>query len=905
MHYRRVIRTTIAAAWAAATLIAGPASALAGRPDLAKGKPAGEDKPDFPKFDEVTKDMKVTEGLWTLYHDKKKDRLLARIPSKMLDEHFLMASSISAGQFFAGWQWSDAVVYFQRMDKKLVLIEVDPRYARGKGSELEDVIGRTYTDTIMKAVQIQTEAPGGDPVIDLADLFKSDLAGVGKLFGGRIDRGLSQFSKIKSFPNNVELGVKLAVMGKDPSAGGQMAGVYYSVAKIPKSDFKPREADDRIGYFLTVSKDWTVPHDARTVFKRYVNRWHLQKVDPEAEVSDVTPETQIVFYIEKTVPKKYRHYVREGILEWNKAFEKAGLRNAVAVRQQTDNTFADIDPEDARYSFIRWVVTGWAFAMGPSRANPFTGEIFDADIIFDDSMVRHYVHDYDVYGPRAWNYGIRDEALEEFTAAQPGWQTPTYHDALAPGFAAGPSDADRPDPVEVLRRRGQPVCQIGAGAVRDLALSAASAAQNGNRDLPEEFIGQVIKEIVMHEVGHTLGLRHNFKASTWLSLADIKAASAAQRATTGSVMDYNANVYAPTAVEQGQFITTTLGPYDYWAIEYGYRTPGKDDGGEKEMLEAITDRVAESGLAYGTDEDSSLLGADPWVNTYDNGNDPIAFARDRIEMVQRLRKDMADWAVRDGESYMRLRRAFDLLLRQQGFGPRMVARLIGGQNVNRDHKGDPNARSPFEVIPAETQRQALEFLGQTVFDDKAFTFDPALLNKLGPGRWWHWDSDEMDFIPEYPIHDRVRSIQSFVLFQLMNPFTINRLHDAQLKVPAGADSFDVPELFGSLTKMVWSELDDSATGPWTNRRPRISSLRRGLQREHLRRLIDMVLSRPGAGLNADAHALARMTLKELGQHISRVLTKEATRLDDYTAAHLSEAQARIERTLDADFVTRD
>jgi len=413
----------------------------------------------------------------------------------------------------------------------------------------------------------------------------------------------------------------------------------------------------------------------------------------------------------------------------------------------------------------------------------------------------------------------------------------------------------------------------------------------------------VIKETVMHEVGHTLGLRHNFKASSWLSLDEIRAASAEGRPLSGSVMDYNDNVYAPTQTEQGQFVTTTLGPYDYWAIEYGYRQLTEKFKSEQEMLKSITDRVAEPALVYATDEDRSLLGPDPRVNTFDKGNDPIAFAKDRNQMVEQLRQDLADWAVKDGESYQRLRRAFNLLLGQQAVGARMVARLVGGQNVTRDHKGDPSERPTFEVVPAEKQRRALEFLGRTIFSDQAFDFDPALLNKLGPGRWWHWDSDEMDLTMEYRVHDRILGIQSFILFQLMNPLTVNRIYDNQLKVPAKADSFDVPELFSTLNSVVWAELDDNAWGNWTNRKPWISSIRRGLQRKHLERLISIVLSRPGWTYNADCHSVARMALKDLGWRIDQALTAAGARLDDYSLAHLTEARTRIAKALEAEFTT--
>ncbi|MCH7526203.1 MAG: zinc-dependent metalloprotease, partial [Planctomycetes bacterium] len=864
-----------------------------------------KDKDEFPKFDEVVKDMEVKEGFFTLYYDKKKDTLLARIPKSILGEPFLVSISIAKGPFFAGWMMGGKAVYWKRMDKKLVLMEADTRYKKGKGSTVEDVIGRTYTDFIWKSTDIKTEAPGGDPVIDMGDLLKTDMIGLSDFYGGRkMDKTLSRWSRFKAFPLNVELAVDAALMGKKPTDRGIIASVHFSMSKLPENDYKPREADDRIGYFLTAIKDWAADHKDKTVFKRYVHRWNLQKQDPEA--SESPAKEPIVFYIEKTVPIQYRRYVREGILEWNKAFEKCGFLDAVQVRQQTDtNEFKDLDPEDVRYNFFRWIVSGRAFARGPSRANPYTGQILDADIVFDDSMVRFYVNDYKIMGPKAVDM-FYDPIAEEFFENHPQWRFKSLAETLTPRFTAGRHIFDEPDisdPVRLLRERGEPVCELGAGMVHQLAFSHLLATRNGMRDLPDEYIGQVIKEIVMHEVGHTLGLRHNFKASTWLPMSEITSPDTTERPLSASVMDYNPVEFATTEDKQGIFMSCTLGPYDYWAIEYGYR-PFEKDGdlkSEKEMLKSITDRVAEEGLAYATDEDTSSFGPDPYTYRFDNGDDPLAFAEYRMSLVDHLKQDMADWALEDGESYSRLRRVFNIILNEQSFAGRVVARLVGGQSVNRDHKGDPNARDPFEIVAADKQREALKFLDQYIFAADAFRFPPDLLNKLGAGRFRHWDSDEMDFIVDYNIHDRVRGIQSRVLTLLINPLNVNRIYDAQLKIPENTDALNVPELFDTLTAQLWSELDGRGRGPWTNRKPRISSFRRNLQREYLGRLIDIVLSRPGSGLNADSHAIVRMNVKGLGERIGETLEQSRSNLDAYTLAHLDEAKTRIDRVLKAEF----
>ena len=882
---------------------------------LAGGSPKKDDKKDdFPKFDDVTKDMTVKEGFFTLYLDKKKDKLLAAIPMSMMDTHFLFATSIAGGRDYAGWQWGDGLVYWKRYDKKLVLNLADPRYVKGEGSTVEDVIGRTYPDPIIAAVDIMTETPSGDPVIDLGALLKSDLAEVSVLYRGlSVNADLSKCAKIKVFPKNLELGIDLAMMSGRPGGSGSWINVHYSLSELPKNDYKPRVADDRVGYFMVASKDWTRSHGDKTVFNRYINRWRLEPEDPEAEVSDVRPEDQIVFYIEKTVPKQFRHYVREGILEWNKAFEKAGLRNAVRVIQQTydDSQTRDLDPEDVRYNFFRWIVSGVPYAMGPSRVNPFTGQILDADIVFDDAMVRFLVNEYRTIGPKGGTL-FDSPDLKAFLESHPEWEQRSLIEQLTPDFIEGRSTVqDRRsahtnpmsfESLDLLRGRGKQPCEYGTGAVRSLAVAGALSAAEGKGMLSDEFIGQVIQEIVAHEVGHTLGLRHNFKASTWMSLADIKKASDPDAPTCGSVMDYNPSSFAASEAEQGDFVTRTIGPYDYWAIEYGYRHAAAD---EAEMLKGITDRVAEEGLAYATDEDTGFFSPDPLANRFDSGSDPLEFAQGQIDIYNRLLKDCSDWAVEDGEAWYRLRRAFNMLLGEYSFGMQMASRLVGGQYIHRDHKGDPDERPPVEIVPVETQRAALTLLSETLFSEDAFEFSPDLLNRLGAGRFMHWESDAMDRSVDYNIHDRVLGIQSFVLFRLLNPVTINRIHDAELKVPLDQDAMTVPEVMGSVQEMVWSELASKrGSGPWSRRQPMIGSFRRNLQRTHLGMMIDMVLSSPGRGLNADAHAVAVLKLHELGAMVDARLAQSREKLDDSTRAHLDEVTVRITKALEAKYVVR-
>ncbi len=867
-----------------------------------------EDK--FPKFEEVTKDMKVVDGFFTLYHDEESDKLLARIPASMLKVPFLFATSISKGPFFAGWQSGDSAVYFEKIDTQLALVGVDPRIKKDVNGPVSDVIRRTYTDPIITATRIVTMA-GSDPVIKLDDLLKSDLSGAGMIFGGSVDGRLSRYGEIRNYPQNVLIPVDLVVRR---GQGGQKAGIYYSISTLPQNNgYTPREADPRVGYFLTVVKDWTTPHTEDTTFKRYINRWHLRKVMPSESVSDVMPEDQIVFYIENTVPVRFRHYVREGILEWNRAFEKAGLRNAVVVHQQTDTKYADIDPEDVRYNFFRWIVSGTPFAMGPSRVNPFTGQILDADIIMDDSYVRFFNAQYDVLGPKPVT-GHTDKPFEMLMAMYPDYAPrSTSPCALVQETKGDPTQAffDHLDHTWG-HKNNRCRCEIARGGQMHLAMAGMLSMRNTGLPLNERFVGQAIKETVMHEVGHTLGLRHNFKASSWRSLEEIQSIKADEyKPLVASVMDYNPYNYAAVEDQQGHFATPTLGPYDDWAIEYGYRQFNSADWGEggpkdeQTMLAHIASRSVEDGLAYATDEDTSFFYPDPYVNRWDKGDDPVAFALNQLETVQRLFEDGLDWAVEDGESYSKARRVFNQLIGAQSFGGIVAARVVGGQDISRDFKGDENARSPVRVLDAKMQRAALSYLGENVFSDDVYRFTPDLLNNLAAGRWSHWGSDDYDGRLSFDIHDRILGIQSIVLTVVMNPITVGRIYDAELKVPTSEDAFTVAELFESLTGMIWSELDAGAKDNYTVREPMISSFRRQLQREYLQRLINITLAKPGFRLKADAQAVVRIKLDELGEKIEKKLDKHSQDLDVYSRSHLSDVQRRIEAALDAEFVARN
>ncbi len=889
-------------------------------------------KPEFPSIAEVTKDHEKIDGFFPLY--KKGEKLYMALESGKRDKLFLLAVSVAGGPQFAGFQWDEMAVQWERLEKNILLVRPNLLHKAQDNTPLAHVVGRTFTSSIVLSTPI-VAMDGDTALIDLTWVFKADfaqLSGAVAYVGGghyQLNPELSRWTTTKGFPQNSEIGVEAAFLGGGGGfffggGGGDVADsrgvrmlVHYSLSELPQNGYSSREADDRVGYFLTAVKDYSRDHASRGMFRRLIHRWNLEKLDPSLDVSP--PKKPIIFYIEKTVPIPYRRWIKEGILEWNRAFEKVGFIDAIQVRQQTENNeFAHLDPEDVRYNFFRWITTGSPFAMGPSRVNPLTGEILDADILMDDSYVRFMLEESGVYAGSAARALLDDPKFEKFLAANPEMD-PFQRSAVATkGVMPEPrlSALRNPKMLELMERRGRSLCTYAAGKSRQMALAHViswiqSGAGAGGKVSPE-FIGEFIKETVMHEVGHTLGLRHNFKASSWRTLDEINAAERPAD-TSGSVMDYNPTNWVVKGRPQGHYAMTTIGPYDYWAIEYGYRTqpaPAKEGetapSDEAGMLKQILSRVAEKGLAFATDEETSFLDPDPLANRWDLGADPVAFARHRTELVNELLKDLVAKVVPEGEDYHLAKKAFNALLFERMYASLIAIRNVGGQNVNRDHKGDTNARPPFVILPAAKQREALQFVFENLYGENAFSFDPALLNHLAPGRWMHWGSDEADWRLDYPIHDQVNRFQTVSLSLLLNAWTLHRIYDAEIKIPAGEDAVTVAEIFQGLRKAVWSELDRPGieSGAYTERKPFVNSIRRMLQREYLELMVRIGLQPAWhAMFPADVPALAWDSLSQLAVDLEKAVAA-GKNLDGYSRAHLKDSLARVQEALKARYMRR-
>ena len=834
-------------------------------------KPLKSKKKDDKKpFKEIVKDYQKIEGLFTLYWKKEKNKAYVSILPDQLEQIYLAGLTRQSGDAYyldGSSMLNEYPFMFQQVGERIQFINVNVKFRVDEKSPFRRSIENHISHSIMSSTKIESKPhpKTGAILADIGNLFIYDIEQITRKSQGiySFDKKDSYFKELKSFPHNTEIEIALHFKGKKgryiytlPSSTSVLVKYHVSLSAIPETDYQPRLADDRVGHFVTIYQDYT---DVRkdSPYIRYVNRWNLEKQDPQAKVSE--PKKPIVYWLENTIPHEYRDAVREGILAWNEAFEAAGFKNAIVAKQMPDD--ADWDPADVRYNTVRWLFQpGSGYAVGPSRANPFTGELYDADVRISSDFVRSF------------------------------YRTQTEFVSPIIGQVAMDFETD-----EFTDEESSEMCQYGEYLRDEMAsawdiMTAAGIIKGTDKDL-NNYIHNGIVDLILHEIGHTLGLRHNFKASSIYSIDQLSNPAFTQKyGISGSVMDYQPiNVFDGTT-----FFQTKPGTYDYWAIEYAYKQPDRSTHSEDIFLEEIASRSTDPLLQYGTDEDTfglSTRGIDPQSNAWDLTDDPMAYYQKRFELANELWESIPEHFEKDGAQYSKLRGVFGRGMRQYRNASRNIAKYIGGMYHSRHHVGDPGGDNPFKIVPAEKQRDALNFILNRILAADAFNFDPDLLNKLAPGRDWDfkgtvWRMSRIDF----PIHDYIRWVQSGAIYRLHHPRIFARVRDNELKFPKGESVYTLSEHFQKITTSLWSELEQNKN---------INSFRRDLQKSHVE-VLSIILLNEKNYFHSDAVALARASLRTLHSDIKESL--ETGYFDDYTQAHLSESANKIQSVYKAQTV---
>jgi hypothetical protein len=865
-------------------------------------------------FDRVVKDTDKMEGLFALYRHKETGKIYLEIKPNQLNKNYLstmtMESGIGERGIYSGMPLQDFLFYFRRVNNNLHFVVRNVNFRARPGDPQARSLNRSFSDSVLYSLPINSIHPQRQTIlIDLGNLLLKDLPGLSSQLSSllgtpfKLDESKSYFGAATAFPLNMEIesiygfssgedGDEIAYVPTLPDSRALTLRIRYSLSQLPQNhSYQPRLADERIGYFITAYQDFS--NDNRNEpFVRYINRWHLEKQNPDAPLSP--PKKPIVFWIENAVPVEYRDAIKEGVLMWNLAFEKAGFKDAIEVRQMPDD--AMWDPSDVRYNTIRWIntVDGF-FARGPSRVNPLTGEILDADIIVDASFVRSLKQEYRtlVQPNQSQTMSSLSQLINERNLCTNG-----LYRQEAEGTKQ--EEESRPSPLNSLSRLASDydLCYgIESARQFEFGVLALSLFQNTmpSSDETKEYIHQYLRLIIAHEVGHSLGLRHNFRGSTLLKPEELNNTDITRaKGLATSIMDYIPPNLAPQGVPQGDYFPSVVGPYDKWAIEYGYKPTGAlHPLAERRFLEQIAQLSGKPELSYAPDEDK--LDLDPTVDAWDNSGDVLQYSQWQLENARAMWARLNKRYPAKGESYSKLSELFDTVFLHYLQHTYFITKYIGGQSFYRSYAGDRNGQLPFETVPVEKQRQALATLQKYIFADDAFNFPPELLNKLAPSRWMHWGKQVIIGRLDYPIHDSIYLAQRLVLKELVSRDRLTRLRDIELKSQPG-QALTLPELFDTLQNGIWTEVLQP-NGKFI----KISSLRRALQREYLKILTSMVLRTEY--VPEDARTLAWYKLRQLQSQLNQTLSN-SSRLDDYNKAHLEETRDRLNKTLNAQIQSR-
>ena len=839
-----------------------------------QAEPGGDIGQPYEKFKEGAQ---AQTGLFTVWH--KNGRVWFEIAPTQLDTPYLLVptlvNGVDAQQFLvSGIPFGSYLIRFHQAGDHIVVLEDNP-YGKAKPNTSAALsVTNSYPPSVLSSDTITSIDKSTANIVFPADFLLGDINDVttglnantsAPMVHYNLNSHLSYYGPTKAFPKNVEVETDLTwssgtgdpAIDAVPDARSLFLRIHDSIMQLPDNNFVPRLADDRIGYFLTARRQYDDQQHGASSFERYINRWRVEKTDPTARVSPA--KNPIVFYILNEVPEEYRPALRDAMLEWNKAFEAVGITHAIEVRQQPDDP--NWDPDDARYSIVRWATTPIpAFgAAGPSIANPLTGEIFRGEVIMDANLVR--------------SYDVR------------------YTEIIDPSRAMSPA----------ARMACQlHDCALGeeTAAQRDWAELAMSLDGKFSGEPPARYTYDSLKQVMLHEFGHTLGLRHNFQSEVIYSMQHVQSGAASRNGIVGSVMAYTPVNLSPHGQPQGSLFQLTLGPWDYWQIRYGYTiTSATSSNAELPTLRAIASEDTRPELTYATDEDSDVFNGfatDPRALPFDLTTDPLRFASNNLAIDQRMFDILLSRRPAIGNSYEDVRRDVAIVLNNWYRYATYATAYMGAEYFTRNHRGDPNAKIPFRPVPRDQERLAYSLLDRYAFSDNALRISPALVNSLGATRYAHWESDpnatgRLDF----PIEVALQNFQYAVLRRMFQPTVMMRLNSMELRTSAPGQTMSLSDLFDWTDQSVYGDLQRRDLHS-------VGVVHRSLQHRYAELLAHIML-RPDPGTPTDARALARHHLSSLSQRISQTLNRGG--LDEVTQANLEDVRTLADRALSAQVIT--
>jgi len=789
---------------------------------------------------ELIKDQTVFDGFLDFYQDPKSGSLMLTLKEEQFDKPMIyfihtVNGVLDAGHFKGNFR-ETKILEFRKHFDKIEIVSTTPRYYLDKESAISRSEGTNMSSATLASMKVEAHDKDSgtylvkmDPVLLSESIHKVSPYPRPKQPGappapprfkvGSLSKDKTKYQGIRSYPKNTDVVVEYVFDNDSPSVRGGLEisdartvsiQMQHSFIEMPNNDFKPRRDDSRVGYFGEQFDDLTT--DKWAPYRDVINRWNLVKKDASAEISE--PVAPIVWWIENTTPVEWRDTITHAALQWNLAFEKAGFKNALQVKVQPDD--ADWDAGDIRYNVLRWTASPRPpfGGYGPSVANPLTGELIAADIMLEYVFMK--------------NRWLAESLYTEGKAVE--YSLPNM-------------------PEKMLCSVGHELHHSLLSAKTMLATSGASASELAS--LSE----QSLHYLILHELGHTLGLNHNMRASQRYDATEIHNAAVTKGSITGSVMDYPLLNLAPPGVEQGDYSDTRPGPYDDWVIEYGYSTALENPKAEEERLSKILARSTEPALAFGNDADDMRAPGrhiDPRVMIGDISGDAIAYGEGRVKLIKDTFKKLSERSTHTGESYQELVVSFNSLFRAYVGSSRVASRYVAGVYLDRAVVGQEGASQPFTPVSLVDQKRAMDLISDYLFAPNILEEATPYFNQLQVQRrmFNNFGNNE-----DPKLHDMILNAQKSVLAHLLHKNVLKRMTDTALY----GNEYELNTFLNDLTEAVFE----------ADKKSNVTTMRQNLQIEYVNQMIGISGLKGKSGYDHLSKAAATSQLNEI--------------LDDYTS----------------------
>jgi hypothetical protein len=771
-------------------------------------------------------------GLFTIWQ-KEGETYLELAPGQ-LDADFLETIVPGNGVAQDPVWWGDTdylptqIVRFEGRGDSIVIVWRNWYARAGSNAPARLAIDAGFPDSVVGIGKIAAQNPAnGNVVFDLSSLLGDNIDlrnvindGIPDDKAYHLDPTLSYFDTVKAFPENdvITVGQTWAtdaahVIDTAPDARRILVRVVYNFVQMPHDNYRPRLMDDRIGLYDDIYIDFSTDNREQRQLP-YIVRWNFDPADPDRPSKARHP---MVIYLSKTVPPAYRGAIRDACLDWNKAFEKIGILDAIEVRDQPDDP--GWDPDDVRYSVIRWLdETKPSFgADSQTLFDPLTGEEIRTGVLVSAGVGM---------SPRlTWKYLV--------------------------------------DPVRYGR---------------------------STDPMPATFLHDAIFATLVHEMGHNLGMQHNFIGHEAYTAAEIQStAFTREHGVASSVMEYAPLNLWPQPYKQGEYFQTTIGPYDYYAIKFGYANIPGAQTPEQEVptLRHWASAWTNPWTRYASDEDVDYAtghAADPRVEQGMLTDDPLSWCNVQMRMVRDQIASLNKYWPAAGNAYEEERVVFALMLRRYDSCAIAAAHYLGGQYLSWAHAGDPGAQAPIVPVSLQTERRAMAVLDDSLFNPYAISVPASVLNRLRYSEWsgygytswegygnlpkWAYDPPDRH---DFPFVEQVNAAQLRAVDYLFKPLVLQRIDENPAE--STGPTMTMADLFAWLHAGIFGDLRSVV----------IPLVSRNLQSEYVKRLATLATAAP-KGTPPDACALARVELLRIARDAAAALRSSH---DSVTRAHLA------------------